>query len=186
MTRHPGVPVEVWAEDEARFGLIPTVRRVWSPVGVRPLARGCRRYQWSYLYGFVEPSTGRLFTLILPSVSTVLMNLALKSFADYVGAGPDRHILLVIDGAGWHSTRRLQLPEGLHLVFLPPYSPELQPAERLWPLINEVLANRAFTDLRSLEDTVERRCRQLAAQTETIKALAHYHWWPTGTAAPSS
>src|SRR6516162_2302205 len=69
----------------------------------------------------------------------------LSTFAEEVGAGPNKHILLVLDRAGWHRSARLKLPEGIHLVFLPPYSPEVQPAERLWPLSNEPLANRVFT-----------------------------------------
>ncbi len=58
-----------------------------------------------------------------------------------MGAGRDHQVLLVLDGAGWHTSRRLRSPDGLHLLVLPACSPELQPAERLWPLLREAVAN---------------------------------------------
>jgi len=102
----------------------------------------------------------------------------LSAFAQEVGAGPDKQIVLVLDRAGWHSSARLQLPEGIHLVFLPPYSPEVQPAERLWPLSNEPLANRIFTSLDELEEVQAERCRWLQAHPEIVQAHTCFHWWP--------
>jgi transposase len=61
---------------------------------------------------------------------------------------------------------------------LPPYSPELQPAERLWPLVNEPLANIAFETIAEVEDLVEQRCRRLLKQQQLIRGLTLYHWWP--------
>lgn len=68
-----------------------------------------------------------------------------------------------MDQAGWHKSRDLVLPEGLHGLFLPAHSPELQPAERLWPLSNEPLANRVVTSLDELEQVQAERCRWLQA-----------------------
>ncbi len=96
-----------------------------------------------------------------------------------VGAGPDKPIVLVLDGAGWHRSAKLSVPEGIHLVFLPPYSPELQPSERLWPLTNEPLANRSFATLDELEQVQAERCRWLQAQPTLIRAHTCFHWWPT-------
>jgi transposase len=70
------------------------------------------------------------------------------------------------------------VPKGIHLVPLPPYSPELQPAERLWPLVNEPLVNQAHTTLDALEELVYQRCRRLLRQQELIRGLTFYHWWP--------
>lgn len=173
--------MRTWAQDEARIGLIPVIRRVWTPKGKRPVAVGRRRYQWVYVYAFVHPSTGEAFWLILPTVNTEVMSLSLRLFAEEVGAGPGNHIVLVLDGAGWHKSKGLEVPEGIHLVFLPPNSPELQPAERLWPLLNEVVANRAFESLDELEDVLVDRCNELDKQPEVIKGLANYHWWPMTT-----
>ena len=78
---HPDKRVEVWAEDEARLGLKPIVRRVWAPRGQRPTANGRTRYQWLYVYGFVHPASGRNLELILPAANADWMGLALAEFA---------------------------------------------------------------------------------------------------------
>ncbi len=70
------------------------------------------------------------------------------------------------------------VPEGIHLEVLPPYSPELQPAERLWHLADEPLVNRCFETIDELEDVLENRCRTLMNMQQEIAALTHYHWWP--------
>jgi hypothetical protein len=90
----------------------------------------------------VQPQTGRTHFLCLPRMNGALYSQALQDFAGAVGAGPHRRIVLVVGGAGPHRSGAVVVPEGLHLVTLPPYSPELQPAERLWPLTNEPLVNR--------------------------------------------
>ena len=85
---------------------------------------------------------------------------------------------LVLGKAGWHTPKGLQVPEGLRLEYLPPYSPELQPAERLWGLVDEPLVNQHFARLSDLEAVVAERCRRLDHDRPTIKAHAHFHWWP--------
>ncbi len=175
---HPEAEVELWAEDEARLGLKPVVRRVWAPVGERPIARLKRGYEWTYLYGFVRPHSGEVFWLVLPTVNTGLFSMALAEFAKEVGAGEDKHVLLVVDKAGWHTGGEVEVPEGIHLEFLPSGSPELQPAERLWPLTNEALANRLFEEIEELEEVLVERCVEMLDQAETIRGLTNYHWWP--------
>jgi DDE superfamily endonuclease len=170
--------VELWAEDEARLGLKPLTRRVWAPVGKRPTARFKRGYKWTYLYGFVHPQSGRVFWMILPTVNAELFSLALEEFAREVGASEERHIVLVVDQAGWHTAGEVLLPEGVHLEFLPSGSPELQPAERLWQLSNEALANGLFEQIEEIELTLMRRCVQLLDQPGLIEGLTNYHWWP--------
>lgn len=96
-----------------------------------PTAAVNYRYEWTYLYGFVAPSTGRTQWLILPRVNVEWFNKALEVFAQQTGAGEHKQIVLVLDGASWHRSDKVVVPEGIHLERLPPYSPELQPAERL-------------------------------------------------------
>src|SRR5215213_3316489 len=175
---YPEAEVELWAQDEARLGLKPVMRRVWAPVGERPAARFKRGYKWTYLYGFVRPESGEVYWLILPSVNMELFSLALGEFAKEVGAGEDKHVLLVVDKAGWHTGREVRLPEGIHLEFLPAGSPELQPAERLWPLSNEALANGLFEEIEQIERELLERCVELLDQAELIEGLTNYHWWP--------
>ena len=106
-------------------------------------------------------------------------NLALEHFAKALGAGQTKQILLVIDGAGWHRSERVKISEGIHLEILPPYSPELQPAERLWSLADEPLVNRSFDTIESIEEILCQRCRHLATtMQEHIQGLTQFHWWP--------
>jgi transposase len=170
--------VELWAEDEARLGLKPVIRRVWAPVGERPVARFRRGYEWTYLYGFVRPKSGEVFWMILPTVNTELFSLALREFAKEVGAGKERRVLLVVDQAGWHTGGEMQIPEGIHPEFLPKGSPELMPAERLWPLTNEALANSLFEEIEEIEEALVARCVGLIDQPGVIRDLTNYHWWP--------
>jgi len=175
---HPNKTVEVWAFDEHRLGLKPIIKRVWTPVGQRPQAVVHPRYQWLYLYGFVHPESGRTEWWILPRVNVECLAMALADFAQQTSAGKDKHIVLLLDGAGWHTSSRLSVPEGVQLEFLPAYSPQLQPAERLWQLTDQPLANRAFRDLGELEEVLAQRCRVVSEQQEVVRGLTDYSWWP--------
>ena len=105
--------------------------------------------------------------------------MALEHFAREVGAGKGKRILLVLDQAGWHTAKKkLRVPEGIHLEFLPSHSPELQPSERLWSLSNEGVANRHFERIEELEEALVGRCVALGEQPEVIRSHICYHWWP--------
>jgi transposase len=147
-------------------------------VGKRPVARFKRGYKWTYLYGFVQPESGGVYWLILPTVNVELFSIALREFAREVRAGKDKRVLLVVDRAGWHTGGEVEVPEGIHLEFLPSGSPELQPVERLWTLTNEAVANGIFEEIEEIEEALMERCEQLLDQTETIRDLTNYHWWP--------
>jgi hypothetical protein len=90
----------------------------------------------------------------------------------------EKHILLVLDQAGWHTSKELKVPEGIDLEFVPSASPELQPSERLWPLSNEGVANRHFEEIEELEEALIERCVALCDQLEVIRSYTRYHWWP--------
>ena len=81
-----------------------------------------------------------------------------------------------LDNAGWHGPKGLVVPEGISLVFLPPYSPELQPAEHLWSLVDEPMVNWHVASLDELSTTIAARCRQLDAAT--LQPHTDFHWWP--------
>src|SRR3954463_13063747 len=153
---YPTAKVELWCEDEHRLGLKPIIRKVWSPIGERPLVRVHQRYEWTYLYAFVRPKTGEVCWLGLTTVNAEVFSLAVENFAREVGAGKKKRILLVLDRAGWHTAKKLRVPEGIHLEFLPShYSPELQPSQRLWPFLsNEGVAKRHFERIEELEEAL--------------------------------
>jgi transposase len=168
----------VWATDEHRLGLKPVRRRVWAPVGERPIAVGHHRYQWLYVTAFVQPSSGETVWYLSNGIDKPFFEQLLADFARLVGAGRERIIVLVLDGAGWHTEPGLAVPEGLRLVYLPPYTPELQPAEHLWPLVDEPVVNRYFQTIDGLDAVLAERCRFLNQDRRLIAAHANFHWWP--------
>ncbi len=111
-------------------------------------------------------------------VSKPFFEALLELFAKEAGAGEERIIILVLDNAGWHSEPGLKVPEGLRLIFLPPYSPELQPAETLWTLVDEPIVNKHIPTIEDLEDIIAKRCLDLAQERETIREKSGFHWWP--------
>ena len=165
--------------DEHRLGLKPIRRRVWRRKGQGGVAVVQPRYEWLYLYAFVRPRTGQTYWLLLPTVSTTAMSLALREFARDIGAGAERQIILVLDQAGWHTSGAVVVPDGLRLELLPAYSPELQPAERLWQLTDEVVVNRHFRSLDDLQEAQAGHCLRLSTQRDRIQAQTRFHWWPT-------
>lgn len=154
------------------------IRRVWAPVGERPTAHGHHRFEWLYVTAFVSPATGEGFWYVSNGVSKPFFEALLRLFAEEAGAGRDRVIVLVLDNAGWHGEPGLAVPDGVRLVFLPPYSPELQPAETLWTLVDEPIVNRHIPTLDELESVIRARCAALANRPAQIHAKTGFHWWP--------
>jgi transposase len=159
ITPHGG-KVRVFFMDEARFGQQGTITNKWAPTGSRPTAVRQTRYQWVYLYAAVEPTTGESAALLAPNVNTGTFNVFLKILAAEIKLG--EHAVLIMDQAGWHKSKGLKLPESITVLLLPPYSPELNPAENLWHYLrSHYLSNRAYDDYDAL----------LAAGTDAYRKL---------------
>src|SRR5208283_4313013 len=126
-TRAIGKLIEIWFQDEARVGQQGTLTRIWARRGTRPRALRDRRFNWAYLFGAVCPARGVGAALVLPTVNIEAMNKHLIEIGKCVSAGAIA--LLVVDGAGWHSSPKLVVPENIVLLKLPPYAPELNPTE---------------------------------------------------------
>jgi hypothetical protein len=86
-------------------------------------------------------------------------------------------IVLVLDNAGWHRSEKVVVPEGIDLLFVPPYSAELQPAERLWELVDEPLVNRSFDTLEQLKAILVKRCQTLSTMTTQVQERTQFYWW---------
>jgi len=128
--------------------------------------------------GFVEPATGRTVWNISNSICKQMFEAILADFAKSTGAGRKKRIVLQLDNAGWHGPRNLAVPDGLRLVFQPPHSPELQPAEHLWAFVDEPLVNTHFATIEDLDRVVAERCVALMQQRHVIRANTLFHWWP--------
>jgi transposase len=182
-TAFPHSKVELWAVDEHRIGLKPLVHKIWTLGDQRPITPVEHRFAWRYLVGFVHPASGRTIFHLATSVNLALFEAELEAFATQAGAGPEKQIVLVLDRAGWHASVQLRVPEHIHLL-LPAYSPELQPAEHLWPLTNTALANQHFTSIEDLENAQATRCAVLQGQPDLVRSAMCFAWWPRRLVRP--
>ena len=138
--------------DEARFGTHSKIGHGWFPTGSRSAVKVKLGFKSFYVYGAVEPASGKLFSWLLPKVNTEFMNLFLEKMSEYY---QDDQIMLIMDGAGWHKSKNLIIPKNITLMHLPPYSPELNPVERLWLHIkSNTIRNKIYETLDELEDAV--------------------------------
>jgi hypothetical protein len=150
----------VWAQDESRCGLLPIVRHRITARGVQPLVSSAYRFESLYLYGAVEPLTGASFFLEFPTLNTECFQLFLDHFA---AIDPVSFHLLLLDNGAFHKARHLRLPANLGVLFFPPYSPELNPIERLWRDLKDWLANSPPASLDELSTRLMTRLTHYSA-----------------------
>lgn len=149
--------------DEARLGQQGTLTRMWAKKGSRPTAVKQTRYEWVYLYAAVEPATGASVALQAPEVNTATMSVYLRMVSAELG--PKEHAVLIMDGAGWHKSKALRVPANITILILPPYSPELNPVERLWAYLrSHYLANRVYDNYQHLLDAGAEAWQQLTPE----------------------
>ncbi len=171
------MPVRVLFQDEGRFGRISDTRRCWAPLPVRP-AVGTQVVR-QYVHSFVAlcPFDGRLASLILPWSDTVAMSVFLEHVAKQF---PGQFCIVVLDGAGWHHAADLRVPPDMALVFLPPYSPELNPVEHVWEHLREnEFRNDALASLDEVEDRLMKGIRKLIDGPELVMSMALFSWIKT-------
>lgn len=170
---HPDKRVEIFVQDEARIGQQGTLTRVWAECGSRPQRVKQTEYEWAYLYAAVNPLTGVSSALIAPTVNTSYMNEHLRFLSQE--AGSDVHVVLVLDQAGWHVARDLKVPANITLLHLPPYSPELNGAERVWAYLrSHYLSNRVYKDYDDLFEAIKAAWNSLDPQR--LASLTHAPW----------
>jgi hypothetical protein len=118
--QHPDKRIELWFADEARVGNKGRVCHRWWRRGERPPGVQQLGYLWAYIFTAIRPATGEDATLVLPAVNTA----AMQAFLDHFAASrpADAHLVMVLDGAGWHVSRDLVVPPSITLVVLPPLS----------------------------------------------------------------
>ena len=130
-------------------------------------------YDWCYLFGAVNPVTGDSSAMLAPTVNTDYMNAHLRFISEHVGA--NRYVVLVLDQAGWHMAKALKVPDNLTLLFLPPYSPELNCTERLWAYLkSHYLSNRVFKDYDDLFEAGRNAWNTLSE--DQLRSICHTEW----------
>lgn len=137
---------------------------------------GRTRYQWLYLYGFVTPKTGDTFGALLPRVSAERMPEALAAFAADADPEGKKLLVVLVDSAGWHKAKAPVVPPNVVHHFLPPCTPELRPAEPLWPLVREAVANRSLGRIDRLRNVVRDRWDYLTKRPDEVQPRVGFHW----------
>jgi transposase len=160
-------PVRLFCQDESRFGLLPIQRRRLTLTGVKPLGPVQLRFENFYLYGAVEPSTGDSFFLELPQLNTANFQIFLNECAHRY---QETLNIVLMDNGSCHTAKSLLMPENIVCLFLPPYSPELNPIERLWQDVKAQLAWVVPSQIEALEcqlETILRTYTKAAIQSLT-------------------
>jgi len=161
-------------QDEGRFGLLGTPRRCWAPHGTRPVVGARLERKYIYAFSAVSPHDGVLDSLVLPWVNAETMSLFLDEVAQ---RHREEFIVMVMDQAGWHIAGDLIVPANMRLVFLPPYSPELNPAEHLWKsLREECFANHVFANLDAVESALTKGLVALEADPIRTGSMTGFEW----------
>ena len=150
----PGTPIEIWWQDEARIGQKNKITRRWAKRGTRPVAPKDQRTRSAYIFGAICPARGVGAALVLPKCNTAAMTLHLREIATAVA--PGAHGVIIVDQAGWHFSKALQIPGNITLLPLPSKSPELNPVENLWQFMRDNwLSNTIF---KSYTDSLDHCC----------------------------
>lgn len=159
-------------QDEASFGRINKPKQCWCKKGVRPSVPCHHIREYRYTYGTVEPFTGENFFLIMQRCNTENMNIFLKDLSEEYR---EDYIILVCDGASWHKSQTIEVPRNMELIFIPPYTPEMNPIEQIWKEIRaKGFKNEAFE---TLADVVDRLCETISNLTnETVKSITAREW----------
>jgi hypothetical protein len=168
----PAQPVRVFCQDETRLGLhLPLQRRLMG-YGVKPIQVVAPLYEYYWLYATVEPTTGDAFWWELPRLDADCFTVFLRQFGQHYAASLN---LVRLDQAPAHVAQRVQVPENVVLVWLPAYSPELTPVERLWEDLKrriDVLDGQVRSSLRTLQEHVAGLVQDYTA--ETLASLTGY------------
>ena len=166
--------MRVLFQDEARFGRLSDPRRCWAPSPVRPLVRLALIREYAYAYAAVSPADGALDWMTAATMDTVNMNAFLTHLSR---RHPQEFLVLVLDGAPSHRAHGLRLPPHMAMVRLPPYSPELNPAERLWDEIREKgFSNRVFDSLGAAIAQAVRGLKRLEDAPAVLRSLSGWDW----------
>lgn len=167
--------IDVWFQDEARFGQQNPTTRIWAKTGSRPRVVKQQQFDYGYLFGAVCPATGQTEALISPFANKEAMRQHMSQISQATPLG--RHAVVIIDGAGWHTYDTASQFKNLTLIKLPPYSPELNPIEQVWSWLRQhCLSNRVFSGYEEIVDEVSKAWNQFISVPERVRRMCAREW----------
>lgn len=167
--------VDIWFEDETRVGQQGSLTRIWAEKGTRPRIPRQQQFLYEYIFGAVCPQKEKAIGLVLPYVCTESVQLLVNEISKET---PQGHIaVIILDGAGFHHANELKIPDNIRFLFLPPYSPELNPVEQIWQYLKDkFLANRVFDSLEDILDACCEAWNAFANNPSLIASLTTRDW----------
>lgn len=167
--------VDLWFEDETRVGQQGSLTRIWAEKGTRPRIPRQQQFLYEYIFGAVCPHQQKAIGLVLPHACTESLQLLLNEMSKETL--PGRIAIIIMDGAGWHHANALLIPDNIRFLFLPPYSPELNPVEQIWQYLKDkFLANRVFDSLEDITDACCEAWNAFANNPALITSLTSRNW----------
>lgn len=156
-------------QDESRFGLMSIKRKKITSLGIKPVGKVDFTRKYYYLYGAIEPITGESFMLEMPNLNTDWFQIYLDELSkEYI----DTMNVLILDNGTFHKSKSLVIPDNIKLIFLPPYSPELNPIERLWMDIKKSMGYKIYESLEKLQKYLNKKLNQYSK--EQIRSISFY------------
>jgi len=161
--------INLYLEDESRFGLMTKQKRVLVSKGIKPIGKFQHSYKWLWLWGCFSPISGEAFYWETPYVSNTIFEGFLKDFSQQ---NPRELKIVIIDNAGFHALKHIKIPQNIHLINIPSYAPELNPAEKVWQWFKGYTAMKFFASIEELQDKITMLIKKL--KPEMIKSITGY------------
>ena len=161
----------MYFEDESRFGLFTRNGKALTAKGIKPICPFHQVFQTLYLFGAFSPINGDKFVLELPNCDSSNFQIFLNEFAKQ---NPNEFKVIVLDNGAFHKSKSLMIPENIGLIFLPPYSPELNPAENIWAFFKRKYTNKFHKSLNEVSNFISETILFLTA--DTVKSTCGFKY----------
>jgi len=162
--------VNLYFQDESRFGLMTYIGKCLTARGVKPIVNFQHVFKTTYLYGSYSPIDGDSFVWEINGVDSSIFELYLDDFSKY---RPKEFKIVIIDNAGFHATENINIPQNIFLLRIPPYAPELNPAEQVWQYIKKRYKNQRFENIGELREWLHRFVKKM--DVSLIKSITSNH-----------
>ena len=170
--------IHIWVEDEHRYGLMSVIRRCWTIKGHRPKVVHNDKYEWGYIYGAADIVAGNAEFLYTPTVS---LGWSTSFLRQLVSTDPEAVHIILWDRAGFHpQLLDGELSESVKFVPFPAYSPDLNPIEPLWNIVNQEIANDLWKTLAGIEVGISRALKPYWENVKQVWSLLGNTWLTRG------
>lgn len=160
----------LYFQDEVIFGMMNHLGKCLTARGVKPIVSYQHIFKTTYLYGSYSSTNGDSFVWEINSVNNQIFEAYLQAFSLYK---PEEYKIVVIDNAGFHLIKNIEIPDNIYLLRIPPYNPELTPCEQIWQYIKNRFKNQRFETMEKLKEWLHLMIEKM--EKDTIKSITSNH-----------